>query len=119
MVQGWLERWLEREVVVEAPEGLRLAYATRRKPVEAPARPALPAAVQDSGGNDFGRQVRAFRARYGITGLAAAEQLGIGNTALSRIETGKRTATAEQRQRIENWMRDLKNRPDKVRDLHG
>ena len=119
MVRGWRERWLEREVVVEAPEGLRLAYATRRKPVEAPARPALPAAVQDSGGNDFGRQVRAFRARYGITGLAAAEQLGIGNTVLSRIETGKRTATAEQRQRIENWMRDLKNRPDKVRDLHG
>jgi hypothetical protein len=119
MVRGWLERWLEREIVVEAPESLRMAYAARRKPVEAQAMLAALPMPREAGGDDFGRQVRAFRVRYGITGLAAAEQLGIGNTVLSKIENGKRDATPEQRKLIENWMRELRNRPDKVRDLHG
>ena len=114
LVRGWLERWLEREITVEGPESLKLAYAARRKPQEAlPAPQPAPAF-----GDDFGRTVRAFRKGYAITGLAAAQALGIDNTILSKIETGKRPATAEQRTRIENWMRELRNRPDKVRDLH-
>jgi hypothetical protein len=117
MVRGWLERWLEREIAVEAPEGLRMAYEARRRPVQAPPAPPAPPATL-AAPDDFGRQVKAIRVRYGITGLLAAEQLEIGNTVLSKIENGKRPPTVEQRERIENWMRELKNRPDKVRDLH-
>jgi DNA-binding XRE family transcriptional regulator len=118
LVRGWLERWLERQLVVEAPEALRMAYAARRKAVAAP--PAPPPALQaPDTSDDIGQRLRKGRTRYCLTGLQAAGQLGIDPTTLSKIENGKRAPTAEQRERIEALLRELKNRPGKVRDLHG
>jgi hypothetical protein len=115
MVHRWLERWLEREIVVEAPENIRLANTAIRAPKAA----ALPApSPADDDQLAFGKRVRAFRIRLGITALAAAKNMGMDNSTLSRLETGKRVATPEQRRQIEAWMATLKNRPDKRHDLH-
>lgn len=112
--RGWLERWLEREIVVEIPEGLRSAnqaeFKTNRLPgkrVEAahrvePEKPSesLPARFRD------------LRRGMGVTQLAAAKQMGIHFTTLNKIEAGKQQPTPAHAKAMESWMRNMKNRPD-------
>ena len=111
--RGWLDKWLEREITVEAPQALQLAYEERRnKPKAQPVIEVRPA-------DDLGGRFRAFREARNISALAAAKDLDIAGSTLSRIETGKRPPTDEQRAAMEGWMRDMKNRPGKLRDAVG
>ena len=102
--------------MVEAPQSLQMAYLERKKKPVAidnnvidiePAKPNL------------GAKVRAFRLARQISGLQAAELIGIDNGTLSRIEGGKRNPTEKQTKAIEAWMRDMDNRPDKLQDAVG
>jgi hypothetical protein len=114
--RGWLERWVEREIMVEAPESLRLAYMGRKaKRLTAPAAAATPAIAND----DYGQQVRRFRMSHNISALELSKEIGVHPSVLSRIETGKRAASMEQRKKIDGWMRELKNRPDLQAARHG
>ncbi len=116
LVRGWFDKWIERRIVVEAPQSLQMAYLERKKKPVAidnnvidiePAKPNL------------GAKVRAFRLARQISGLQAAELIGIDNGTLSRIEGGKRNPTEKQTKAIEAWMRDMDNRPDKLQDAVG
>lgn len=97
--RGWRDRWLEREIVVEAPQSLQLAYAERRG---APLPVATPAQAEPVG--SLGARFRSCRVAHGISALQAAADLGIDNTVLSRIETGKRQPSETHRQAMLAWM---------------
>lgn len=105
--RGWLDQWQQREIAVEAPLHLQVAYQARRaKPVQIEAKPVQ--AVERINDN-IGQQFRALRSALGISALKAATELEIDNSVLSRIESGKRAPTQEQRGRLEAWMRDRRN----------
>lgn len=109
--RGWLDQWLQREISIEAPQGLQVAYQARAK--KAPAVEAPKPAQRTEPG--IGQRFRALRSALGISALQAARELELDNSLLSRIESGKRLPTSEQRAKLEGWMRDAKQRPDKTR----
>jgi hypothetical protein len=118
----WLERWIERKIVIEAPESLRMAYLERqskKKLKEQEKQRKLAFQAAESPNDDYGKRFRSFRIGLGISALQAAQESGVHNSALSRIETGKRPATDEQRKKLDAWMRELKNRPDLVAARHN
>jgi hypothetical protein len=118
--RGWLERWLEREVIVEMPESLRMAYLERQPArKQAPAAPALPAPAATPTGAKFGEAFREFRLARGISGLQASKEVSIHNTTLSQIETGKREPSDKHRRAMDAWMRELNNRPDKLAERYA
>jgi DNA-binding XRE family transcriptional regulator len=111
--KGWFDKWIDRQIVVEAPQSLRMAYLERsKKPI------AIDNNVIDiePAKTTLGAKVRAFRLARQISGLQAAEMIGIDNGTLSKIEGGKRNPTDKQTKAIEAWMRDLDNRPDKLQN---
>lgn len=111
--RGWLDKWLEREIAVEAPQALQLAYEERRS------TPKAPPVIEVRPADDLGARFRAFREARNISALAAAKDLDIAGSTLSRIETGKRPPTDEQRAAMESWLREMKNRPGKLRETIG
>lgn len=112
--RGWLERWLEREIVVEIPEGLRPAYEVEFKGAaklasrQAQAEPSS----QEKTSPDFPARFRQFRRTLGVTQLAVAKATGIHFTTLSKIEAGKQQPTPVHVKAMEAWLRDMTNRPD-------
>lgn len=121
--RGWLERWLEREIVVEIPEGLRSAEITEglrsANQAEFKAAPKLPGRQSNAGplhqeqaSPDLPARFRQFRKTLGVTQMAAGKATGIHYSTLSKIEAGKQTPTPAHVRAMEAWMRDMKNRPD-------
>jgi hypothetical protein len=101
--RGWLDKWLEREITVEAPEALQIAYQQRL-----PARPEVEA-ITDTG---LGARFRAFRISHRVSATRAAGDMGVSGAALSLVETGKRLPSAEMTRKMEGWLRDMSMRPD-------
>lgn len=113
--RGWLERWLEREIVVEIPEGLRSANQAefrtgRLADKQAAAEPRR--AADESRAIKLPARFREVRRVMGVTQMAAAKQMGIHFTTLNKIEAGKQQPTPAHVRAMESWMRDMKNRPD-------
>lgn len=94
--RGWLPRWLDSSVTVEAPDTIREAYASLDRPAVA----VLPRAWGGAA------RIAAYRKRLGISQLAAAETLGISQAHLSNIERGRARPGGALRTRIAEWMGD-------------
>ena len=94
--RGWVETWLSWKVIVEPPDSIQTHY---RDIPEAPIRrvPALPTPA------NLGEKVKAARAARGLSQLQAAEQIGIANTLLSRVEAGKPIAPKTKR-KLDAWL---------------
>lgn len=108
MARGWLERWLEREIVVKAPADLLRAYEADGRMGKQLPKPKKPAALAlPSASEPFGPGFKKFRISLNMTGLQVAEITKINNTTLSRIESGKREPTPEQRRIMEEWMQQM------------
>lgn len=112
--KGWLDRWLEREIVVEIPEGLRSANQAEFKAApKLPGRQAKEEPIrQEHTSSDLPARFRQFRKTLGVTQLAAAKAMEIHFTTLNKIEAGKQAPTAAHARAMESWIRDMKNRPD-------
>lgn len=112
--KGWLDRWLEREIVVEIPEGLRSANQAEFKAApKLPGRQAKEEPIrQEQTSSDLPARFRRFRKTLGVTQLAAAKAMEIHFTTLNKIEAGKQAPTAAHARAMESWIRDMKNRPD-------
>ena len=101
--KGWLRHWLDRRLWVGVPEALRLANAARRPTKAAAALPPAPVVIE-AAPDGLGQRVRQRRIAMGVSGLRLAGQLGIDNTALSRIETGRRLPTKAQADALVRWL---------------
>lgn len=95
---GWVDAWLQAAcVLIEAPAEVAQAYSTI--PPARPA-PALPATIP----SDLGTRLRERRLALGMTGLQAAEQMGIDRTLLGHIETGRRRPSKGAATKILAWL---------------
>lgn len=81
--RGWWKEWLGWKVVIEPPQAVVDHYAAIRAP--GAKRKGLP----PKAGN-IGQAVKRARLERGLTQLQAAEQMGINQATLSRIERGQK-----------------------------
>lgn len=107
MPPRWLDRWLEREIIIEAPPDLQALYSAKHKRLAAATDAKL--ILHDDA--DIGAALRAYRTAHGISQLRAAELLKVDNSTLSRIENGKTRPSTETAARIASLIRDLQNKP--------
>jgi Helix-turn-helix len=94
--KGWAEAWRRWKVLVEPPQVLPDRYARIAGAMARPS-PRLPAAPS------LGERAKAARLGRGLRQLQAAEEIGIDNTVLSRIERG-RAPSPDARRKIERWL---------------
>lgn len=73
--QGWLRRWLDARVLIEAPEQIKDAYRRLDR---------LPA----SQGEGLGERFRRRRGELGLSQLRAAEQIGMSRRSVITLERG-------------------------------
>jgi len=96
---GWVDAWLQAAcVLIEPPAEVAQAYAAIPQPTR-PA-PALPATTQ----SDLGTRLRERRRALGMTGLQAAEQIGLDRTLLGHIEAGRRRPSKDAAAKIRAWL---------------
>lgn len=94
--RGWGRHWLVATVVIEAPDPIKDYYARLAAGEDAAARPdAAPS---------LGQRIRRHRKATGLSQLQAAEQLGIQQGYLSKIERAKATPSAQLGRQIETWL---------------
>lgn len=113
MPTGWLDRWLEREVVIEPPAELVALYQAKHKKLTKGADEPEPMQPE---GVELGAAFKAYRTAHGISQLKAAEMLGIDNSTLSKIERGRMKPTQAAAARMASLLRDLKARPELRRE---
>lgn len=94
----WVDRWLEWKLTIEPPTSIQQHYINipSHKTAAQPAR-ALPRQA------DIGAEIKTMRTSLGLTQLQAAEEIGIDNALLSRIEGGK-SIGPKTRRKIEAWL---------------
>lgn len=96
---GWVDAWLQAAcVLIEPPAEVARAYSD----IPPPARPtpALPATIP----SDLGTRLRERRLALGMTGLQAAEQMGLDRTLLGHIEAGRRRPSKGAAAKILAWL---------------
>lgn len=96
---GWVDAWLKAAcVLIEPPAEVAQAYAAIPPPTRP--YPALPA----TNPSDLGTRLRERRRALGMTGLQAAEQMGLDRTLLGHIEAGRRRPSKDAAAKIRAWL---------------
>lgn len=106
--KGWARVWLSATVVIEPPEAIKDGYrkgvgrggATGGKTLRALAGPSF-----------SGAEVRKKRRKLGISQLRAAEQMGITQSRLSRVESGKLLPSGSLKTTLEQWLQEKTSVP--------
>lgn len=100
--KGWAPVWLSATVVIEPPETIKDGY--RRGLGKFVASGKAPKPLGET--TLSGEAIREKRKELGLSQLRAAEQLGITQSRLSRIENGKTVPSGELKAKLERWLRD-------------
>lgn len=106
--KGWARVWLSATVVIEPPEAIKDGYrkgvgrggATRGKVPRGLAGPLF-----------SGAEVRKKRKELRISQLRAAEQMGITQSRLSRVESGKILPSGALKATLEQWLQAKTSSP--------
>ncbi len=94
--RGWGQHWLLATVAIEAPEPIKDYYARLATGEAAVARRAAAPGL--------GERIKRHRKATGLSQLQAAEQLGIQQGYLSKIERAKASPSAQLSRQIETWL---------------
>lgn len=89
--RNWLADWLATQVIIEAPASLKDYYANQRRLI---------------GPSALGARMSEHRRTHHLTQMEAAQQLGIKQAHLSKIEGGKAVPSERLRQAIEEWLEE-------------
>lgn len=93
--RGWLSHWLRASLIVEPPDEVQQYYMDRWTNGE-----GQRGDVQST----FGEDIRRHRLRIGMTQLQAAEQLGVHQAHLSRMERNEARPSESLQQKARAWM---------------
>ncbi|MBN9389283.1 MAG: helix-turn-helix transcriptional regulator [Chloroflexi bacterium] len=111
-LRGWWLPWQQATILLEPPEIIRETYKTldRHKPKEIAANRLRPQLVAPSENekpgvdNVLAEKVKNMRKKLGLSQAEAAEQLGVVQSSLSRLERGIVTPTPDLLKRVEEWL---------------
>ena len=95
--RGWAEEWRQATILVEPPQAVLDQY--RRLERATPAPPpqlAAPATLGDL--------IKARRTESGLSQLRAAEELGVSQGYLNKLEKGKANPSRQVARRLQEWL---------------
>ena len=100
--RGWLRDWMDSTLLLEPPTEILKQYANvgrnERPELKAPSFPD---------GAPLGERLRQGRLERGLSQVQLAEQLGLHQSAVNRLERGQRVGSKSTRDLVEAWL----NRP--------
>lgn len=101
--RGWAQKWLQATILIEPPDVIRKQYQSLERH-ETAQRAALPEQSSTDPVRALGKQVERYRQRHGLSQSQAAEQLGVTQGYLSKLEAGYAKPTKALRERIQSWL---------------
>lgn len=109
--KGWAESWLSTTVVIEPPDVVVDEYEKIKRPELGKSVPwtrlgelTTPEDSQLPENKAFGALVRKRRKGLGLSQLRAAEDLGISQSQLSRLESGKSRPSESLKKQLDDWL---------------
>lgn len=97
--RNWGQDWLQTTITIEAPDSIKDYYASISSGSGAGALPTL-----DEPEKDLAARIRLKRKELGLSQLQAAEQIGIRQGHLSKIERGRANPSMKLLRRISGWL---------------
>ncbi len=97
--RGWLDEWLDSTLILEPPAEIQEQYKSLIK-----SEMKKLAIAPLASANFYGEQLRQRRQELGISQAQLAEQLGMHQTAVNRIERGLREGSKATLQKIKAWL---------------
>jgi DNA-binding transcriptional regulator YiaG len=101
--RGWAREWLQTAVVIEPPMEIQDQYREIEREARYRRQAEVPAPVPQPNPDSLGERVRRQRRERGISQLVLAEELGVNQGHVSRVERGG-TASRALRERILRWL---------------
>ena len=115
--RGWVSIWREGTILIEPPEIIREAYKTieRSKAPNGPTKQLRGKSEEESGTKtgagagakektSLGEQIRQHRKHLHLSQLAAAEQLEVAQSYLSKLERDQVQPSAELKKKLHKWL---------------
>lgn len=102
--KGWAEVWLRATVVIEPPDVVVDEYEKIKRPGQRAVRAAQAEGSRAAGDKDLGILLKERRKALGLSQLRAAEDLGISQSQLSRLESGKSKPPDPLKERLISWL---------------
>lgn len=96
--KGWFSQWLGMLVSLEAPEAIKVAY----RGIESAG--AMRAPKKLPGRTSWSERLRLKRQELNLSQSQAAEEIGISQPLLSRIEAGRREPTPDVAHKLARWL---------------
>lgn len=93
--------WLDLKLVVEPPQAIFDQYAKIKSPTKYPAKTLQSDKMMLFG---IGPQLRNERLRRRLTQMQAAEEIGIDQTTVSKLELERRSPDSQTARKIEQWL---------------
>jgi len=95
--RGWAHHWCQATILIEPPDIIREIYHSLEK--HETSRVQLPDAAIA-----LGQRIGQRRQALGLSQMQAAEQLGVNQSYLSRLESGKVRRVSIDQQRLTSWL---------------
>ena len=102
--KGWAEAWLRATVVIEPPDVVVDEYEKIQRPGQRAIRATRAEGSQAAGQKDLGVLLKERRKQLGLFQLRAAEDLGISQSQLSRLEGSKSMSPDPLKERLLIWL---------------
>ncbi|HBC92738.1 MAG TPA: XRE family transcriptional regulator [Pelotomaculum sp.] len=100
--KGWWKEWLIWKVIIEPPQKIMDHYGKIREP-EIKKRQAHPTGCQERTEPFMGPIVKKVRLQRGLSQMQAAEEIGVNQSTMSRLERGKATDD-KTRKLLKKWL---------------
>ncbi|MDD4238652.1 MAG: helix-turn-helix transcriptional regulator [Desulfotomaculaceae bacterium] len=101
--KGWWKEWLIWKIIIEPPQEIMDHYGKIRGP-KIKKREAPPTCCQDRSTTFMGPIVKKARLQSGLSQMQAAEEIGVDQSTMSRLERGKST-DGRTRHLIKKWLK--------------
>ncbi|ACL18839.1 transcriptional regulator, XRE family [Desulfitobacterium hafniense DCB-2] len=93
--------WLELKLVIEPPQAIIDQYAK----IKSPTKPGRPPKSERTSLCSLGEQLKKERLRKKLTQMQAAEDIGIAQTTISKLESGRRVPDFKTARKIQQWLK--------------
>lgn len=97
--KGWLSEWMDSTLLLEPPTEILQQYATLGRN-DRPETKESPISESPS----LGERLRQSRLDRGLSQVQLAEQLGLHQSAVNRLERGQRVGSKSTRDLVEAWL---------------
>lgn len=101
-LKGWWKEWLKWKVIIEPPQDIMDHYGKIRKP-RIKKREAHSTGYQEQTSTFMGPIVKKARLQMGLSQMQAAEEIGVNQSTMSRLERGELT-DGRTRYLLKKWL---------------